>query len=100
MSNKLKKSTKKSGEMSKIKINMNWSFSWYNYYLFGKLIHFCNLIKIRDKGEWDSLPQDQRTDREQNLQQLSGLAQFHNMLGTSTIEILIRISKEVRQLIA
>ncbi|XP_068207310.1 ubiquitin conjugation factor E4 A [Palaemon carinicauda] len=51
----------------------------------------------RDNGTWASLPAQQRAEREQNFQQTSSLARFHNMLGSSTIQTLCMLTKEISQ---
>ncbi|KAK7018070.1 Ubiquitin conjugation factor E4 A [Halocaridina rubra] len=52
----------------------------------------------RDNGAWTSLPAQQRAEREQSFQQTSLLARFHNMLGSSTIQAIIRLTREIPQM--
>lgn len=54
--------------------------------------------KERDEGEWDSLPASQREARERSFQNMMLLARFHNNLGSHTIQILIRLTKEIPQM--
>lgn len=53
-------------------------------------------LPIRDKGDWASLPTEQRAERERNMQHMMLLARFHNMLGGHTIKTLIRLTREVK----
>lgn len=52
----------------------------------------------RDKGDWASLPTEQRAERERNMQHMMLLARFHNMLGGHTIKTLIRLTREIPQM--
>uniref|UniRef100_A0A0P4VWG4 Ubiquitin conjugation factor E4 A n=1 Tax=Scylla olivacea TaxID=85551 RepID=A0A0P4VWG4_SCYOL len=54
--------------------------------------------KERDGGEWDSLTPAQRESRERSFQNMMLLARFHNNLGSHTIQILIRLTKEIPQM--
>lgn len=54
--------------------------------------------KERDGGEWDSLTPSQRESRERSYQNMMLLARFHNTLGSHTIQILIRLTKEIPQM--
>ncbi|XP_059163958.1 ubiquitin conjugation factor E4 A-like [Physella acuta] len=49
----------------------------------------------RDRGEWSRLPEAQRHQEEASLQHLSRLAQFHNVMGSSTISTLRMITEEI-----
>ncbi|KAB7507920.1 Ubiquitin conjugation factor E4 A [Armadillidium nasatum] len=49
----------------------------------------------KDSGEWNQLSAEQRTEREQNLRQMGYLARFHNMLGSRTIQTLLRLTKDI-----
>lgn len=63
-----------------------------------------NLQQIREaliakeEGKWDSLPQNERQQNMQNLQQLGMLARFDNILGRDTIDILKLLSSETKEI--
>lgn len=52
------------------------------------------LQEAQDKGEWESLPQNERRENLQQLQQLGMLAKFDNILGRDTISILRKLTSE------
>lgn len=61
-----------------------------------------NLQKIRtlqeaqDNGEWLELPETERRQNQQNLQQLGMLAKFDNILGRDTINIIKLLTTETK----
>lgn len=54
------------------------------------------LEEARDNGKWESLPQNERQQNLQNLQQLSMLARFDNILGKDTLNILKLLTSEAK----
>ncbi|CAL1542242.1 unnamed protein product [Lymnaea stagnalis] len=52
----------------------------------------------RDRGEWSRLPEAQRHEEEANLQHVSRLAQYHNVMGSSTISTLRMITGEIQSI--
>ncbi|KAJ6640137.1 Ubiquitin conjugation factor E4 A [Pseudolycoriella hygida] len=60
-----------------------------------------NLQQIRtlqtaqDKGEWDSLPANERSQNLRNLEHLGMMAKFDNILGKDTINILKLLTSEI-----
>lgn len=74
-----------------LKLNYGHSEWIWHCYRFEIWKSYC----CRDGGEWDSLTPSQRESRERSFQNMMLLARFHNNLGSHTIQILIRLTKEV-----
>uniref|UniRef100_A0A0B7A894 Ubiquitin conjugation factor E4 A n=1 Tax=Arion vulgaris TaxID=1028688 RepID=A0A0B7A894_9EUPU len=71
-------------------------------YLLDEALMFMGQIKEkqseRDRGEWSRMPEAQRHQEEANLQQISRLAQYHNVMGSSTISTLKMITGEIQSI--
>ncbi|XP_035829834.1 ubiquitin conjugation factor E4 A isoform X2 [Aplysia californica] len=52
----------------------------------------------RERGDWSRLPEAQRHQEEANLQQISRLAQYHNVMGSSTISTLRMITGQIQSI--
>lgn len=52
----------------------------------------------RDRGDWARLSEAQRHQEEANLQQISRLAQYHNVMGSATISTLKMITGEIQSI--
>lgn len=53
------------------------------------------VVGDRESGEWNNLPQIERSERERNHQSMTVLARYHNLLGSHTMKTLIKLTKEV-----
>ncbi|CAL4064415.1 unnamed protein product [Meganyctiphanes norvegica] len=62
------------------------------------MMQIKKLLKERDDGEWDTLTPEQKREKESSVHHTTLLARFHNMMGTSTIRTLIRLTKEMPQM--
>jgi ubiquitin conjugation factor E4 A len=71
-------------------------------YLLDEALMFMGQIKEkqteRDRGEWSRLPEAQRHQEESNLQQISRLAQYHNVMGSSTISTLKMLTGDIQSI--
>lgn len=56
------------------------------------LLQYLSKIKVqqieKDRGEWDSLSQEARREKESSLQMFGQLARFHNIMSNETIGTL------------
>lgn len=55
-----------------------------------------DLQEAQDRGDWANLPENERRQNMENLQQLGHLAKFDNMLGRDTIKILKLLTSETK----
>uniref|UniRef100_A0A2C9LVW6 Ubiquitin conjugation factor E4 A n=1 Tax=Biomphalaria glabrata TaxID=6526 RepID=A0A2C9LVW6_BIOGL len=65
------------------------------------LIYICKIKEKqqeRERGDWRSLPEAQRHQEEANLQHISRLAQYHNVMGSATISSLRLITEEIKSI--
>ncbi|BFZ02587.1 hypothetical protein BsWGS_05626 [Bradybaena similaris] len=71
-------------------------------YLLDEALMFMGQIKEkqteRDRGDWARLSEAQRHQEEANLQQISRLAQYHNVMGSATISTLKMITGEIQSI--
>lgn len=55
-------------------------------------LQYLSKIKVqqieKDRGEWDSLSQEARREKESSLQMFGQLARFHNIMSNETIGTL------------
>uniref|UniRef100_A0A8C9EHP9 Ubiquitin conjugation factor E4 A n=1 Tax=Pavo cristatus TaxID=9049 RepID=A0A8C9EHP9_PAVCR len=65
-------------------------------------IKYLSKIKIqqieKDRGEWDSLSQEARREKESSLQMFGQLARFHNIMSNETIGTLAFLTSEIKSL--
>lgn len=54
------------------------------------------LQEAQDRGDWATLPENERRQNVENLQQLSMLAKFDNILGRDTIKIIKLLTSETK----
>lgn len=54
------------------------------------------LQEAQDNGEWNDLPEAERRQNVQNLQQLGMHAKFDNILGRDTINVLKLLTSEIK----
>lgn len=54
------------------------------------------LQEAQDNGEWNDLPEAERRQNQQNLQQLGMHAKFDNILGRDTINVLKLLTSEIK----
>ncbi|XP_013398421.1 ubiquitin conjugation factor E4 A [Lingula anatina] len=52
----------------------------------------------KDSGAWQNLPEDQQREKESNLQQLTMLSRFHNLMSRDTIHILELLTRDIQTL--
>lgn len=62
------------------------------------LMQIKKLLKEKDDGEWNNLTSEQKQEKENSVHHLTLMARFHNMMGTSTIRTLIRLTKEIPEM--
>ncbi|KAK3863322.1 hypothetical protein Pcinc_030892 [Petrolisthes cinctipes] len=51
----------------------------------------------RESSEWTNLTPLERSERERNHQSMTSLARYHNLLGSHTMQTLIKLTKEIPQ---
>uniref|UniRef100_A0A8C4XMH9 Ubiquitin conjugation factor E4 A n=1 Tax=Falco tinnunculus TaxID=100819 RepID=A0A8C4XMH9_FALTI len=65
-------------------------------------IKYLSKIKVqqieKDRGEWDSLSQEARREKESSLQMFGQLARFHNIMSNETIGTLAFLTSEIKSL--
>lgn len=57
-----------------------------------------DLQEAQDRGDWEKLPENERRQNIENLQQLGMLAKFDNILGRDTIKILKLLTAETKSI--
>ncbi|GFS09230.1 ubiquitin conjugation factor E4 A [Elysia marginata] len=71
-------------------------------YLLDEALMFMGQIREkqqeRDRGDWSGMPEAQRHQEEANLQQISRLAQYHNVMGSSTISTLRMLTGQIQSI--
>ncbi|KAH9494850.1 Ubiquitin conjugation factor E4 A [Bulinus truncatus] len=71
-------------------------------YLLDEALMYIGKIKEKQlekaRGDWKNLPESQRHQEEANLQHISRLAQYHNVMGSSTISSLRLITGEIQSI--
>uniref|UniRef100_A0A8C3L734 Ubiquitin conjugation factor E4 A n=1 Tax=Chrysolophus pictus TaxID=9089 RepID=A0A8C3L734_CHRPC len=71
-------------------------------FLLDEAIQYLSKIKIqqieKDRGEWDSLSQEARREKESSLQMFGQLARFHNIMSNETIGTLAFLTSEIKSL--
>ncbi|XP_030320692.1 ubiquitin conjugation factor E4 A isoform X2 [Calypte anna] len=71
-------------------------------FLLDEAIQYLSKIKVqqieKDRGEWDSLSQEARREKESSLQMFGQLARFHNIMSNETIGTLAFLTSEIKSL--
>uniref|UniRef100_A0A8B9PPE1 Ubiquitin conjugation factor E4 A n=1 Tax=Apteryx owenii TaxID=8824 RepID=A0A8B9PPE1_APTOW len=71
-------------------------------FLLDEAIQYLSKIKVqqieKDRGEWDSLSQEARREKETSLQMFGQLARFHNIMSNETIGTLAFLTSEIKSL--
>lgn len=69
-------------------------------FLLDEAIQYLSKIKVlqleRDRGEWEGLAPDARSEKESSLQMFGQLGRFHNIMSNETIGTLAFLTSEIK----